>query len=110
MITHTIFFKNSGNLVRSYKSLVRPHLEDCTAAWSPHYVKDKVLLERIQRRFTRMITSLKNLKYEDRLRELNLWTLENRTVRADLIGVFKIFKRFVIYQTSNVFLYRTTKA
>jgi len=42
--------KKSGNLVRMYKSLVRPYLEYCTAAWSPHYVKDKVLLERIQTR------------------------------------------------------------
>ena len=92
MINRTSVYKNSENLVRLYKSLVRPHLEYCTAAWSPHYVKDKVLLERIQRRFTRMIPGLKKLKYEERLRELNLWTLEDRRVRADLIEVFKIVR------------------
>jgi len=36
-----------------------------------------------------MIPELKNLKYEDRLRELNLWTLEDRRVWADLIELFK---------------------
>jgi len=61
--------------------------------WSPHYVKDKVLIEKIQRRFTRMIPRLKNLQYEDRLRELKLWTLEGRRVCADLTEVFKIIKQ-----------------
>ena len=46
-----------------YKSLVLPHLEFCTAAWSPHYVKDKELLEKDQRRFTRMIPGLKDVPY-----------------------------------------------
>ena len=39
-----------------------PYLEYCTVAWSPHYVEDKVLLERIQRRFSRIIPGLKNFK------------------------------------------------
>ena len=37
---------------------------------SPHYVKDKVLIEKIQRRFSRMIPSIRKLSYEDRLKEL----------------------------------------
>ena len=49
---------------------VHPHLEYCTAAWSPHYKKDKELLKRIQRRFTRMIPELKSLPYPDRLKDL----------------------------------------
>ena len=51
--------------------------------------KDKVLIEKIQRRFTK-IPSLRNLPYETRLQKLGLWTLENRCVRADLIEVYKI--------------------
>jgi len=56
-------------------------------------VKDKVLIDKIQRRFTRMIPWLKNLQYEDRLRELNLWTFEDRRERADLIEGCKIVRR-----------------
>ena len=59
-------------------------------AWSPHYVKDKELLERVQRRFTRMIPDLKALSYPERLNRLNLWTLEERRVRDDLIEVYKM--------------------
>jgi len=53
-------------------------------------VKDKELLERVQRRFTRMIPELKQLAYADRLDSLKLWTLEERRVCADLIEVYKI--------------------
>ena len=79
-------------MLKLYKSLVRPHLEYCTAAWSPHYVKDKELLEHIQRRFTRMIPALNGLSYSERLKALKLWTLEERRIRADLIEVYKMLK------------------
>jgi len=76
------------------KSVVRPHVEYCTSAWSPHYVKVKELIERIQRRFTRTIPGIRDLglPYDKRLQQLtgSLWTLEGRLVRADLIEVFKI--------------------
>ena len=44
-----------------YKTLVCPHLEYCTPVWSPHYVKDEILLERVQHQFTRMVPGLKDL-------------------------------------------------
>ena len=36
----------------------------------------------------------KRLSYEERLRKLQLWSLEERHSRADLIEIFKIVKRF----------------
>ena len=57
-----------------YKSLVRLHLEYCCSAWSLHYQKDKELLEKVQRRFTRMFKELKELDYYNRLQSLGLWT------------------------------------
>jgi len=79
-------------MLRLYKSLVRPHLEYCASAWSPHYVKDKELLERVQHRFTRMFKDLRERDYGERLNSLNLWTLEERRNRQDLILVFKMYK------------------
>jgi len=46
MIKRTISYKSRGILLQLYKSLVRPHLEYCTVAWSPYYQKDKNLLEK----------------------------------------------------------------
>lgn len=97
LINRTIEYRHTDILLRLYKSLVRPHLEYSISAWSPHYSKDKVLIEKIQRRFTRMIPSVCNLPYEVRFKKLGLWSLEDRRVRADLIEVFKI-----VYGLSSV--------
>ena len=43
-------FLLSAVLISLYKSLVRPYLENCSVIRSPHYTKDKVLLERVQHR------------------------------------------------------------
>jgi hypothetical protein len=92
LINRTIQSKNSSILLNLYKSLVRPLVEYGMSAWSPHFVKDKELIERIQHRFTRMIPGMKNLEYTRRLKLLNLWTLEERrNYRADLIKLYKMF-------------------
>jgi len=92
LIGRTISFKSKDVLIRSYKTLVRPHLEYCVSAWSPYHVKDRLLLERVQHRFTRMVQGFKNLFYEKRLEHLGLWTLEERRTCADLLEVFKMYK------------------
>jgi len=61
VMNRTITYKSTDIMLRLYESVVRPHLEHCTTAWSPHYVKDKELIERIQHRFTRMIPEIKEL-------------------------------------------------
>jgi len=93
LISQTMKHRNPTVLMNSYKSLVRPHLDYCSSAWSPHYNKDKSLLERMQHRFTRLFTHLRKLPYEERLNHLGLWTLEEIRNRADLIEVFKMTKR-----------------
>ena len=98
----TFVVKTPEVMLNLYKTLVHPHLEYCISAWSPHYQKDKKLLEKVQHRFTRMITSLKWLQYEARLQELGLWTLEERRNRADLIEVFKMAHGFSAIPLTDV--------
>ena len=47
-------------------------------------------LERVQRHFTKRITVLRNLSYEERLACLDLDTLECRRLKADLTLYYKI--------------------
>jgi len=97
LVNRTIEYRDTDILLRLYKSLVRPHLEYCVPAWAPHYIKDKALIESIQRRFTRMIPSIRKFSYEERLKKLGLWSLEDRRIRADLIEVYKM-----VYGLSSV--------
>ena len=73
-----------------YRLYIRPHLEHCIQAWSPHLVKDVETLERIQRTATRLVPKLKKMDYSSRLKLLGIPSLKDRRIRGDMIEVYKL--------------------
>ena len=94
LIRRNITYKGKKLIIPLYKAIVRPHLEYCIQAWRPYRKKYIDTLERIQRRATKMIPKLRDLSYEERLKECGLTTLETRRLRGDQIEVFKILNGY----------------
>ena len=95
-IRRNIVYKEKELIIPLYKTIVRPHLEYCIQAWRPYSKKDIDMLERVQRRATKMIQKLRNIRlisYEMRLKECGLTTIETRRL-IDQIEVFKILNGY----------------
>ena len=89
-----IVYKEKELIIPLYKTIVRPHLDYGIQAWRPYRKKDIHMLERVQRRATKMIPKLRNISYEMRLKECGLTTLETRRLRGGQIDVFKILNGY----------------
>ena len=74
-----------------FKSLVRPHLEYGNLVWGPFNREDQKLVERVQRRATRMVANIRHMPYEKRLQRLRLPSLYYRRRRGDMVFMYQLF-------------------
>ena len=87
----SVFSERSAEvLLILYKALVRSRAEYCCPAWNPAKIEDIMKLEAVQRTFTARIREVKHLPYHERLKQLNLMSLQRRRERYILIHTYKI--------------------
>ena len=95
--------RSSDFMVTILKSHIRPILEFGSTVWNTGYLGDLRLLESVQRRWTKCIDGLVDLSYADRLKSLNLYSVQGRLLRADLIKYWKIFHKQSAISPSDLF-------
>ena len=93
-------------LTRAFVVYVRPILEYCCNVWSPYRLCEIKKIESIQRLFTKRLIGLKEMSYPERLKCLNVESLELRRIKFDLSMYFKILHEFVDMPSHTLFQVR----
>ncbi len=89
-IRMTFQFMDKDMIKKILTTVIRPKLVYAEVVWCSYKKKNINKLERIQRIATKMVPELKYLSYKDRLKEMQLTTLQERRERGDLITVYKL--------------------
>ena len=91
-ILRTFTTCDSTTMLTLFKSIVLPILEYACQLWNPKSLQLVKKLEKVQRSFTKHITGMFDLSYEARLRQLNLYSLQRRRDRYQIIYIWKIIE------------------
>ena len=108
MIKRTFSYMDKNMLVQLIKTFIRPHLEYGQQASSPYLRKDITILEAVQRRATKLLKSIEHLSYEERLKHLNLYSIEDRLKRGDMIFMFRLMNNDVGIDKCTMFAVKET--
>lgn len=98
LVLKSFYSNNIWILLKAYITYVRPILEYASVIWNPYFETDILPIEAIQRNFTKQICCRANIpftSYPDRLRQLNIRSLQYRRTEADLIMTYKIIHNLV---------------
>ena len=78
-----------------WKTLIMCHIDYCSQLWSPSRTGDIQSLELLQKSFLKRITGMASFSYWDHLAELNLYLLERRRERYQIIYTWRIVENQV---------------
>ena len=98
--------KNKATLFKAFNAFVRPILDYCCNLWNPFRKSDIVLIESVQKRFTKRLSGMMSLQYAERLQLLGAETLEQRRLKSDLLMYYKIIHKMVDLPVEDFFCIR----
>ena len=94
-ILRTFITRETKTMMTLFKSLVLSRLDYASQLWSPHLLKSVYLLEKVQCSFTKHIAGMHTMSYVERLKHLNLYSIQRRRDRYQIIYLWKIIEKFV---------------
>ena len=97
-ILRTFVTREAGPMMCLFRSLVVPIMDYGSIIWNPSKRKDIQAIEQIQRNFTKRLNNLSEYSYYERLKHLEIYSMERRRQRYEILYIFKILK----HQVPNV--------
>ena len=86
-----VFYNRSKEVMLTlFNSLVRSRLEYCCQIWNPFQIQHIDAIENVQRVFTRKIQYMNNYSYWERLKKLNIMSLQRRREKMIIIFVWML--------------------
>ena len=85
MLLRTFSTREKEPMLRMFNTYIKSKMEYCCIVWSPVSQKWIYELEKIQKSFTSKINGMEELDYHERLKKLNLYSLERRRERYLII-------------------------
>ena len=80
--------------------MVRPHLEYASDVWDPHLLKDKTLIENVQKFGLRICAKQWDLGYNELLSNFAASMLQSRRLEHKLSTMFKIVHNLTVFPPS----------
>jgi len=91
IIKRTFSYLDKDIFGKLYKAMVRPYLEYANTVWYPALKRQSIIIEKVQRRATKLVKDCYCMSYEERLKYLGLHSLYGRRVRGDLIQTYRMY-------------------
>ena len=94
-LEYAFISRDATTMLTLFKCVVLSRLDYGSQLWSPTQIKSLNKIERVQRSFTKFITGMRPLSYDDRLKSLHLYSVQRRFERYTIIYIWKILESMV---------------
>ena len=85
ILLRTFSTREKEPMLKMFNTYIKSKMEYCCIVWSPVNQKWIYELEKIQKNFTKKIKGMEELNYHERLKKLNMYSLERRRERYMII-------------------------